>query len=92
MKRCLLLSLLVGMLAAGTALAEPGLGTNAPESAALGQEAPIDPRAEEAFYVGNGLLADGNPAGALAAYMTRRSPSIRGSIGYTCTARVPSCC
>ena len=29
-------------------------------------EAPIDPAAEEAFYVGNGLLADGNPADALA--------------------------
>ena len=31
-------------------------------------EAPIDPAAEEAFYVGNGLLADGNPADALASY------------------------
>ena len=67
-----------GLLVAGALLllAVPAGAQVAPEPTGGGEsaqppateEAPIDPRAEEAFYVGNGLLAAGNPAGALAAY------------------------
>ncbi len=59
------------LILAAPAGAQPSQGSaDGSDSAqrAAGEETPIDPQAEEAFYVGNGLLADGDPAGALAAY------------------------